>query len=261
MLTGRVVHDGEIVEVVASDDGLHAFDPARPDRPGARLDADAVRHLVPVTPTTVVGVIPGIRHPELADSPDLSPHFRRIMVSELPHFFHKGLAALTAPGDPIVYPPDADDVMAEGEVGVVIGRTCSRVSPADAWDHVRGITIVNDVTAPAFIAEEDDLFRGKSQPGFCPMGPWVRWDVAESAIRSGLTITTHVNGAVACVGSTADLSFAPSVCVSRASWWTTLHEGDVVHLGSPKQARIRPGDVVAIEVDGLGVLENPVVAA
>jgi 2-keto-4-pentenoate hydratase/2-oxohepta-3-ene-1,7-dioic acid hydratase in catechol pathway len=259
--TGRVLQGGTVRRVVLDDGGASVRD-LEPG--GSTYPIDAVRVLAPVTPHMVIGVNSAVKRPRDAPAPipgTVSEHMLRMRDSRCPYFFHKAVSSITAPGEPIVFAPEFPSLMMEAEVALVIGRRCSRVDPDRAWDYVSGVTIVNDVTVPEYCLEDDDFYRAKSQPGFCPIGPWIDSDMSESAIVDGLDITTKINSEVASTASTAQLRFTPSQVVSHGSYCMILDVGDVVHLGCVAPVIVRqPGAVCTIEITRLGTLENPIVA-
>jgi 2-keto-4-pentenoate hydratase/2-oxohepta-3-ene-1,7-dioic acid hydratase in catechol pathway len=253
--TGRVRIGGSVVAVRLADGRVVTESDA------VDVDLSAAQVLMPVTPRTVMGVMFAVRRGLPMDDPTIPESIRALMRMPDTRLFFKPPATFVDPGEPIVVRPDAGTVVAEGEVALVISRTCTRVAPEEAWRHVAGITIVNDVTGVDFILRDGDFVRGKAQSTFCPIGPWVLHDVSESVITDGIAVSARLNGEIVGQGTTAVLSLAPSAALSHASHCTTLEPGDLLHLGTIAGAPITPGDVVAIEVDGIGVLENPVIAA
>ncbi len=248
MRRGRVLLDGESFAVDVVDGTIFATQgSARPGRSFGTVDAPAARILPPVSPRTILGVMGGVRPPSSTDAP--------------PRLFFKSVGALGGHDDPIVIPAHAGRVVAEGEIGLVIGRECVAVEPEDAWRHVAGMTIVNDVTAVDILRRDGDFLRGKCQRGFAPVGPWVADAPAESSLVEGIDITVRLNGDVVSVTSTSSLVSQPSHVVSRASHTTPLIAGDIVHLGCVAAIEIVPGDIVEITVDDIGTLTNPVVAS
>lgn len=192
-------------------------------------------------------------------------------VPEQPAFIAIDSGAVIGPEDPIVLPPIAPaHVDYEGEVGVVIGKSCFNAPVEEAWSYVGGLTCVNDVSAR-------DLQRdAMSQPGqgvgfskaldtFKPFGPAV---VTADAFTLPLDIalTTRVNGEVRQQARTSDLVFDIPTLVATMSRLVTLHPGDLICSGTPGGVGfptgrfLKPGDIVEVEVEGVGVLRNTVVA-
>lgn len=163
-------------------------------------------------------------------------------------------------GAPIPLDDGVPEVIVGATVGVVIGRTACNVTARDALSCVAGYMPVNDVTVP-----HDSYFRpaiyNKVRDGFCPMGPWIV-DVAGAPDPDRLTIRAFVNGMLRFEGSTADLVRPVATLLADISAFLTLSPGDVVLAGLPHGLpTARVGDRVAVEIDGVGRLENPLVSA
>lgn len=182
-----------------------------------------------------------------------------------------GKFALTAigPGEPIVLPPESGHVDAEAELAVVIGKPARRVSRERALDVVAGYLCANDVSARDLQFGDGQWFRGKNFETFCPLGPGDPVPVSELGDGSGLRVVQRLNGEVLQDGDTADLIFDVPFLVAFASAVFTLEPGDVILTGTPSgvgwarepRVTMRDGDVGEVEVEGIGVLSNPVVAA
>jgi 2-keto-4-pentenoate hydratase/2-oxohepta-3-ene-1,7-dioic acid hydratase in catechol pathway len=184
-----------------------------------------------------------------------------------PLLFGKAPTSVANPGEPIVHPAGIEEVDYEVELGVVIGRTASAVSAEDALDHVAGYTVVNDVSARDAQFEDEQFFRGKSYDTFAPMGPTL---VAESALDpNDLRVETRVDGETKQSSTTAEFIFTVEELVAYISRAMTLRPGDVISTGTPGGVGIfrdppellEPGDVVEVEIEGIGTLENPVASA
>ncbi|MCY3695051.1 MAG: fumarylacetoacetate hydrolase family protein [Chloroflexi bacterium] len=174
---------------------------------------------------------------------------------EFPMFFLKPHTAIANPGDPILLPTISDHVEHECELVVVIGRRARNVSESEALDYVLGYTCGNDVSARDWQGRESQWFRGKGFDSFFPFGPWIETDLDPF----DLAIATRVNGEVRQSASTSDLIFDVPYLVADASRTATLLPGDVIATGTPAGvAPIVAGDVVDIEIGGVGVLSNPV---
>jgi len=165
--------------------------------------------------------------------------------------------ALVATDEPIVIPQDAtEEVQYEGELVVVIGKRCKRVSEADALDCVFGYTIGNDVSERVWQRNDRTLWRGKNTDTFKPMGPWIVTGLDPDALR----VTIRVNGREMFSYTIKDAIFGVRQFISRMSQYLTLHPGDVLWMGTDGATEnIKDGDVVEIEIPGIGVLRNPVV--
>jgi 2-keto-4-pentenoate hydratase/2-oxohepta-3-ene-1,7-dioic acid hydratase in catechol pathway len=186
---------------------------------------------------------------------------------EAPLLFGKFENALIGPGDPIVLPPEATHVDAEAELCVEIGRGGRRIPEADALDHVRGYRCANDVSARNIQYSESQWLRAKGFDTFCPLSSEVV-PVSELGDGSGLRVVQRLNGEVLQDGNTADLIFSVPYLVAYISNAFTLEPGDVILTGTPAgvgwgrdpKVSLQSGDVVEVEVEGIGTLSNPVVA-
>lgn len=175
-----------------------------------------------------------------------------------PMLFLKPPSAAIAAGEAIVYPRGVERLDPEAELGVVIGRRARAVRRDEAMDHVAGLTCFNDVSARNYQRTDGQWARAKGFDTFAPFGPWI----ATGLDPSGLAVVCRVNGEERQRGNTADLLHDVPALVSFVSGIMTLEPGDVIATGTPAGvAPIRPGDVVEIEVEGIGVLVNPVMAA
>lgn len=183
---------------------------------------------------------------------------------EAPLFFAKYTTALIGPGDPIVIPPVVSQADYEAELGVVIGRTVRRVSRENALEAVKGYLVANDVTARDLQRADRQWTRGKSPDTFCPVGPIV--PAAEVPDPHALPIRALLDGEVVQSSNTANLIFGIDFLISYASQTSTLEEGDLILTGTPAGVGVyrdpprllQPGDVITVEIDGVGTLTNPV---
>jgi 2-keto-4-pentenoate hydratase/2-oxohepta-3-ene-1,7-dioic acid hydratase in catechol pathway len=174
-----------------------------------------------------------------------------------PLIFLKPTTALLAPGEAIRRPGGYARVDYEGELGVVIGRRAQGVSAERALEYVMGYCCVNDVTVRELQAKDGQWARAKGFDTFCPIGPRV---VAGLDPRD-LRITTRVNGAVKQDSRTSDLIFDVPTLIAFVSAHMTLVPGDLISTGTPAGVGpLQVGDVCEIEIEGIGVLRNPVVA-
>lgn len=183
------------------------------------------------------------------------------VVPERPLLFLKPPSAVIGDGEPIVLPPDSRRVEHEGEIGVVIGARLRSCSEADALSAVAGITCVNDVTARDLQKTDGQWTRAKGFDTFCPVGPRVV-PLGELAPAEELEVLCRVNGAERQRGHAADMAFGIPQLLAYISAVMTLEPGDLVATGTP--AGVGPlavGDVVEVEIPGVGVLANPVVTA
>ena len=181
-------------------------------------------------------------------------------IPELPALFVKPETALAGSGDPIIYPRGAVNVHYEAELVVVMGRIARRVSEGDALSYVFGYTCGNDVSDRTIQAKEMKfgcLFAGKAFDTFAPIGPVI----ATNVDPSNLEVVGRLNGVVKQRGSTSDLLFSVPKLVSYLSGFMTLVPGDIIMTGTPSGVGpIAPGDTFEVEIEGIGILSNPVVA-
>ena len=239
--TRRILLDGNAVDVVRRGETLVAGD-------GREVAiADAI-HLPPVTPTKIVCV-----------------HLNYISrVTELmtalpkaPTYFHKPVSALNAHESAVVRPERCNWLNYEGEIAIVIGRTCRNVSPEEAGDYIRGYTVANDYGLHDFRdTDSGSMWRVKGADTLCPVGPGVveGWDFRNKGIQ------TRVNGEVKQDGNTAEMEWDMHYLVADIARTITLQPGDLLLSGTPAISRtVYPGDVVEVEVEGLGTLSNHIV--
>ena len=190
------------------------------------------------------------------------------MIPDHPIIFTKALSSIVASGDAIELSADPSGTSDyEGELGVVIGPGGMRIAAEDAWDHVYGYTVINDVTAREVQKQHVQFFIGKSPATFCPMGPAI---VTRDEIDdiSACWLRTTVNGQPRQAAQIADLIFDIPTLIASISASVLLEAGDVIATGTPAGVGIgldpptflRAGDMVEVSIDGVGVLQNPVVA-
>jgi 2-keto-4-pentenoate hydratase/2-oxohepta-3-ene-1,7-dioic acid hydratase in catechol pathway len=220
--------------------------------PTATLDAAAaVRLLAPVDRRRVFGV--GLNYvAHIAESGARTP--------EIPLLFMKPSTAVIGPGAPVIYPREGRNVHFEAELAVVIGRGGRRIPEARALDHVLGLTCANDISERVIQKAEMDqgaLLIGKGYDSFCPLGPVIATGLDPAA----LAIAARVNGVTRQSSHTGDLLFGVPALVAWLSTAITLEPGDVIITGTPSGVGpVQPGDVVEIEIEGIGILSNPVEA-
>jgi len=210
------------------------------------IDSDEAQLLCPVQPGKVVGV--GLNYRE---------HAREVgaALPPAPVLFLKPATAVIGPGEPILLPPVSARVDYEAELAVVMGRRGRHIPVAQVPEYVLGYTCGNDVTARDLQQKDGQWTRSKSFDTFCPLGPWV----VPGLDPSHLGVTCRVNGKVRQEGNTRDLVFSVAELISFISEVMTLEPGDVILTGTPSGiGPLEPGDVVEVEVEGVGVLSNPV---
>jgi 5-oxopent-3-ene-1,2,5-tricarboxylate decarboxylase/2-hydroxyhepta-2,4-diene-1,7-dioate isomerase len=181
-------------------------------------------------------------------------------LPDYPAYFLQPPSALSYHHAPVARPRGCRFLNYEGEIVVVIGRRCRNVPLEEALDYVQGYTIANDWGIHDFRhADRGAMLRVKGQDGFCPIGPFLV-DAADVEPHD-LTLRTYVNGQVVQEGHTgSDLMFSFAYQIADLSRLMTLEPGDILLTGTPANSRpVNIGDVVAVEVSGLGRLENTVV--
>lgn len=209
----------------------------------------AVRLLAPVLPTKIVAV--GRNYEDHAAE-------RGVPVPSEPVIFLKPATAVVGPEQPVVYPPESEEVHHEAELAVVIGTVAKNVGAEDADRVILGYTAANDVTARDLQQRDGQWARGKGFDTFCPLGPAIETELDP---REGLDVICRVNGEVRQAGSTADLVVSVADLIEFVTRVMTLLPGDVVLTGTPSGVGpVQPGDRMEVEVEGIGVLANPVVA-
>jgi 5-oxopent-3-ene-1,2,5-tricarboxylate decarboxylase / 2-hydroxyhepta-2,4-diene-1,7-dioate isomerase len=240
----RIEHDGRAVEGELDGDAVRAD--------GLELKLDEVRRwLPPVEPGKILATHLTYR--------SRAEEYRMAQLPRTPSYFMKPPSSLSAHRERVLRPKGCRFLNYEGEIAVVIGRRCRGASVDDALDHVRGYTVANDWGVHDFRhADRGSMLRVKGQDGFCPLGPALV-DAAD-VDPDDLTIRTLVNGELVQEGNTgSDLLFSFAYQVADLSRLVTLEPGDVLLTGTPANSRpVEPGDVVAVEVDGIGRLENTV---
>lgn len=237
----RILLDGAIVEVVREGAELVAAD-------GRRTKTADARHLPPVEPGKIIAVHLNHRG-RVAEFGTSLP--------SAPTYFHKPTSSLNAHGGAIVRPEGCKYLNYEGEIAIVIGRTCRNIAPADAGGFIRGYTVANDYGLHDFRdTDAGSMLRVKGSDTLCPLGPGLveGWDFRGKALR------TYVNGEVVQEGSTDEMEWDMHYLVADIARTITLNPGDVLLSGTPAGSRpVRPGDVVEVEAEGLGRLTNHIV--
>ena len=180
---------------------------------------------------------------------------------QIPQPFFKSPSCLIGSGDSIVIPKDAKTVHYEAELVIVIGKKCSNVSKQDALDYVFGVTAGNDVSERIWQNDEEvkdvQWWRAKGADTFGPVGP----AIVTGVDFDNLMLRLRLNGEVKQEESTDHCIHNVATTVSFISQYVTLHPGDLIFTGTPgKTSDIKPGDVVEVELEGAGILRNPVVA-
>ena len=243
-----VVDNDEIVEVRGSIFGRYTVTDTR------RLIGE-VRLLAPVAPSQMFG--PGLNFADhLAHASGVTGQTE---MADTPRPWHKGVNGVIGPGDPIVIPYDSETgVEHEGECLAVIGRRTKRVTAEGGWGCILGYTCGNDVSERTWQKSDRSFWRAKAADTFAPIGPWIETDFDP---RSGGDMIVRLNGREVQRAGTRDMYFDFGTLVSYISQWVTLLPGDIIWSGTTGDPEnMKPGDLVEVEVEGIGVLENPVAA-
>lgn len=213
---------------------------------GAAFPLGSVKLLVPTPASKIVCIGQNYRkHAEEMGKP----------VPKEPLLFIKPSTALNPHGAPILLPPDSEEVHHEAELAVVIGSKLTRATEEEAEQAIFAVTCFNDVTARDIQRREIQHTRAKSYDTFACAGPWMVSGLPYGDLR----VLCRVNGQVKQDGRTSDMVFSPARLVSFISHIMTLLPGDLVSTGTPSGVGpIRVGDVVEVEIEGIGTLANPV---
>jgi 2-keto-4-pentenoate hydratase/2-oxohepta-3-ene-1,7-dioic acid hydratase in catechol pathway len=217
---------------------------------GERKELEGVRLLAPVIPRSK---IVGVGRNYAAHAAEMSEE-----VPKTPLTFYKPNTSVIGPGEPIIYPAASREVSYEGELAVIIGRICKEVPISRVPEVIFGYTVANDVTARDLQRTDGQWARAKGYDTFCPLGPWITTHQGLEEVAA-LAIHTSLDGELRQDGNTKDLIFTIPELVAYISSYTTLLPGDVILTGTPAGVGpMLPGQVVSIEVEGIGTLVNPV---
>jgi 2-keto-4-pentenoate hydratase/2-oxohepta-3-ene-1,7-dioic acid hydratase in catechol pathway len=179
-------------------------------------------------------------------------------VPKEPLIFIKATSALAGSGDPVRIPEWAGRVDYEGELAAVIGKRCRKVAEKDALSCVAGYSCFNDVTARDLQNLDGQWTRAKSFDTFAPFGPVI---LLTNAMPADARVTTRLNGSVMQRDKFSSMIFPVARIISHISAFATLEPGDVIATGTPEGiGRVRPGDRVEVEIDGIGILSNPFIS-
>lgn len=214
---------------------------------GPRIALNDVKLLYPCEPKQV-----------LACGLNYRSHLGNAPVPTRPEIFFKPITCLQNPGDPIIMPSDSKNLHYEGEIVIVVGKPLHRATLAEAEAAIFGVACGNDVSERDWQGGPDkDLqwWRAKGADTFGPLGPCI----ACGLDYGNLQLETRLNGESVQKQSTADLIFPLPAILVQITKYMSLFPGDVVYTGTPGQSRpMKPGDVVEIEIEGIGILRNPV---
>jgi 2-keto-4-pentenoate hydratase/2-oxohepta-3-ene-1,7-dioic acid hydratase in catechol pathway len=234
---------------VVEGDGVRALAGTFFENPlpsGEEVPLDDVRLLAPILPSKVVCV-----------GKNYAAHASEFggEVPEEPLIFLKPSTSVSGPGDPIPLLPISHRVDYEGELAVVIGRIARNVRSEEAFRYILGYTCGNDITLRDLQKKDDQWARAKGFDGSCPLGPWIQTELDPIDVH----LETRVNGVVRQSASTSDMVFGVATIIEFVTEFMTLLPGDVIMTGTPEGVgKLEPGDKVEVEVDGIGVLMNPV---
>ena len=237
----RILLDDHPTRVHVEGDELVAAD-------GERIRIDQARHLPPVEPTKIIATHLTYRSRVDEFMTKLPP---------APTYFHKPTTSLNAHMGEVVRPMGCRYLNFEGEIAIVIGRLTFDISPDDAAGHIAGYAIANDFGLHDFRdTDAGSMLRVKGSDTLCPLGPGLvdDWDFHDKDIR------TLVNGEVRQSGNTSEMAWDMHYLIADIARTITLLPGDVILSGTPAGSRpVEPGDVVTVEVEGLGALTNRIV--
>ena len=223
------------------------------ERSGEKRPLSAVKLLIPVVPSTFYAAgLNYVAHiKEAVAMLGLKP-------PEKPDIGYRANNALIAHGEAIVIPRDATEkVQYEGELVAVVGKRAKHLSEADALSCLLGYTIGNDVSERTWQKTDRTLWRAKNTDTFKPMGPWIETEVDLDKLRT----TIRLNGRTCISFDTNAMLFGVARYIAAMTRYVTLYPGDVIWMGTDGDAEnMKPGDVVEVEISGIGVLRNPLVA-
>ncbi len=237
----RILLEGAPVQTIRHGDELVAAD-------GRSVGVDEAIHLPPVEPTKIIAVHLNYDSRTQEFMTKLPP---------APTYFHKPITALNSHKGAVVRPERCKWLNYEGEIVIVIGRTCRNVSPEEAGDYIAGYTVGNDYGLHDFRdTDAGSMLRVKGSDTLAPIGPGLvtGWDFRDKGIQ------TRVNGVVKQDSTTAEMEWDMHYLVADIARTITLVPGDILFSGTPAFSRtVYPGDVVEVEVEGLGTLSNTIV--
>jgi 2-keto-4-pentenoate hydratase/2-oxohepta-3-ene-1,7-dioic acid hydratase in catechol pathway len=244
----RFETDGRILNGILEGDEIRPIDGdifGQHEVLSTRIPLSGVRLLAPVTPSKVIAV--GLNY---------QSHLGERDPAAYPGLFAKYPTSIVGPEAPIVRPPDAQNLHYEGEMVVVIGREARNVPVEEAGRYVFGVTAGNDVSERDWQSADLQWFRAKASDTFGPLGPIL----VTGLNHDDLLLQTRVNGEIRQSARTSDLIFDVEEIVSYVSRYVTLYPGDIIFTGTPGTTQaMEPGDVVEVELEGVGVLRNTVV--
>ncbi len=243
---GRFEYEGKARYGFLAVGGIHelsgSFFDAETVTTGRVIPLEDVKLLAPVEPTKVIGIAFNYKSHSGKKTKDLA-------------FFAKLPSAVVGPDAEIVPPPGSSDLHYEGELVIVMGLRTRNVSEKDALSHVYGVTIGNDVTERGYGTSPFAVLKAKGADTLSPMGPWI----VPGLYYDKLKLETRVNGKVVQKTSTSKMIRSCAKIIAELSRYMTLEPGDAIYTGTPgKTGPLKPGDVVEVQVEGIGILKNTV---
>ncbi|MCL2482596.1 MAG: fumarylacetoacetate hydrolase family protein [Propionibacteriaceae bacterium] len=245
---------------IASDLGHHpdtiavlAGDPLRQPLTytGERIGLKDVKMLAPVVPATKVVCI----------GHNYADHVSEMGVDDVPPepiVFFKPVTSVIGAGEAVIRPRETRKLNFEGELAIVFSRTCRRVKPERAAEVVFGYTVANDITCRDLQAKDGQWDRAKGFDTFCPLGPWIETDLTPAEVGN-LRLRTSVNGTVRQDASTKLMLHDVAHLIAHVTAFTTMYTGDILLTGTPAGVgEILPGDLVSVDIEGIGTLTNPI---
>jgi len=214
-----------------------------PDRGPFAGHLNELRLLAPCEPTKIICAA---KNYPWGENPSKSPK---------PNLFFKPPSSVIGHGEDIIYPAQSKQVIFESELAVVIGKVARNLKAEEARRYILGFTCANDVTAYDFILQDGTTFHGKSFDTFCPLGPVI----VSNLDPQEATITCRVNGVVRAKGTPRDTYYSWEDLVCFVSGIMTLFPGDVILTGTPDIGTIQRGDLVEVDITGIGRLRNRLV--
>jgi 2-keto-4-pentenoate hydratase/2-oxohepta-3-ene-1,7-dioic acid hydratase in catechol pathway len=208
-----------------------------------------VRLLAPVDPPIIVGL--GFNYPEKAKKLNMP------VPTEEPMLHFKPPTSVIGPLDDIVYPKISQKIVVAAELAVIIKRPAKEVTEKEAGNYILGYTCANDVSSSDILTKDKRQTRGKSFDTFCPLGPFI----VTGLDGNNLALKLRVNGVTKSVSSTSHMTFKIERLVNYISQFKTMQPGEVINTGSADISEAQIGDIVDVEIEGIGVLTNKVVAS
>ena len=250
----RALHAQHLAHCQAMEDLVRAGDPL----PAPFIDLGKTSLMAPVIlPSKIIAV--GLNYRDHAEEQNKK-------LPEKPLLFSKASSCLQAPGLPVELPEDLTQVDAEGELAIIIGKPGRAIARQDARDHIAGYTCFNDISDREAQYSDKQFFRGKSIDTGGPCGPWIVTPDELPDLAHGLKVVCRWNDVVMQASNTDQLIFPVDFLISYISRNMTLLPGDIISTGTPGGVGVfrdppvflKPGDTVEVEVEGIGILRNPV---